>query len=105
MIFCNSSQNGLDNGPPKVSHFKVFSKLKLLNKSLQAEEFLSWRNRLSGISVAPGSRFPTSGPAQYVKGTSRCRVDHNCSSDLILGWGTPYAAVGPRKKKMQAERY
>ena len=32
-----------------------------------------------------------------------CGIDHNCSSYLILGLGTPYAMGKPKKKRTKKE--
>ena len=44
--------------------------------------------------------------AQWVKDLAlhSCSLDHNCSSDLIPGLGTPYASGSAQKKKKKKKK-
>ena len=44
------------------------------------------------------------GPAQWVKGLALLQVGHNCSSDLIPGQETLYAAGWPKGKEKEREK-
>lgn len=67
--------------------YKLFQ-FFLMNES----EFPLWRNE-NNMSRQRQDADSILGPAQGVQGS------RNCSSDLIPGLGTPYAAEQPKKEK------